>query len=207
MEISEYWRLSDELGIIDASLLVIGCDPELHRHIESDSNPDKPAGYEASKKAIIFALMRGKIKGNHVPEYLTDINGNPYEEIRETINIGMSSVDAESLREWLYSKGVRTGFFFPEKKDTPDIPDYLNSCHPRYSAKLAAAVSAWQAMDDGSILNGKSEKKALEKWLRENSARFGLVDDEGNPVNKAMEDCSTVANWNTTGGATKTPNA
>ena len=69
---------------------------------------------------------------------------------------------------------------------------------------LAAAVKAWQAVTDPK---GKSPKQALDKWLREHAADFGLTDDEGNPVNQAIEDCSKIANWQPGGGAAKTPGA
>lgn len=54
-------------------------------------------------------------------------------------------------------------------------------------------------------INGKTPKQALEKWLRENAADFGLTDEDGSPVNLAIEECSKVANWKLDGGPPKTP--
>ena len=39
----------------------------------------------------------------------------------------------------------------------------------------------------------------------QNQISFGLTDEEGNPINQAIEECSKVANWNPGGGAPKTP--
>ena len=79
---------------------------------------------------------------------------------------------------------------------------YLNPQHPRYAPKLAAAVRAWLSVD---AVSGKSPKQSLTKWLREHCAEFGLVDDEGRLNNSGIEQCATVANWQTDGGAPKTP--
>ena len=107
----------------------------------------------------------------------------------------------EDLVSWLASRGVRTGFFFPDAKPSSE-PEFLDHKNPRYAPKLAAAVRAWQAVVEPGK---KTPKQMLEKWLRENAAKFGLTDDDGNPVNQAIEECAKVANWSTAGGAPKTP--
>lgn len=73
---------------------------------------------------------------------------------------------------------------------------YLQSGHPRYAAKLAAAVRAWEAVVEPAP--GTTIKQSLERWLAENAERFAL---SGN----AIVECSAVANWNQRGGAPKTP--
>lgn len=103
------------------------------------------------------------------------------------------------LVTWLESAGFRTGFFFPMATDTPDYLDPKNS---RYAPKLAAAVRAWQAVTDP---RGKHPKQALEKWLREHAAEFGLSDDEGKPNETGIGEVAKVANWQPGGGAPKTP--
>lgn len=79
------------------------------------------------------------------------------------------------------------GIFSP---NAPDAPHYLNPKNPRYAPKLAATVNAWLAVTDPG---GKNLRQALEKWLREHAARFGLVDDLRNPVQQAVEECSKAA--------------
>jgi hypothetical protein len=63
-------------------------------------------------------------------------------------------------------------------------------------------VKAWQAVIDPVK---KSPKQALGKWLREHAVEFGLTNEEGQPIETAIEECSKVANWDAKGGATKTP--
>ncbi len=111
----------------------------------------------------------------------------------------LTTVQVDDLRAWLSGRGIRTGFFFPT---TTDAPDYLDPGNPRYAAKLAAAVRAWQTVTDP---NGKHPKLAIVKWLREHAAEFGLTDDEGKPNETGIEETAKVANWQRGGGAPKTP--
>jgi hypothetical protein len=113
----------------------------------------------------------------------------------------LTTVAVDDVRKWLVSRGVKTGFFFP---DATNAPDYLNTKHPRYAPRLAAAVNAWLAVTQGS---GKSVKDAIKKWLREHAAEYGLTNDDGNPNETGIEEVAKVANWQPTGGAPKTPGA
>lgn len=197
----DFWRLCDELSIVQAALLTVGENPsgETGSCCEQWDTHHRPDGYEAAKTAIGSALRRGLIKGNYVPVMAVKFEDSFDEPVQSFPNIHESTVEVESLKAWLASRGFRRGFFFPDKDDAPD---YLDPSNPRYAPKLAAAVRAWQSVTEPGK---KSPKQALEKWLRENAAAFGLVDEDGNPVNQAVEDCSKVANWNQSGGAPKTP--
>ncbi len=121
--------------------------------------------------------------------------------IRDEINWEKSTVERESLIDWLYSKGVTEGFFFPSTSQRTG-PDYLDPSHPRYAPKLAAAVLAWESFSE---IPGKTPKQVLSRWLYENASRFGMTDDEGKPRDKAIDDLAAIPNWQTTGGAPKTP--
>ena len=160
---------------------------------------NRPKGYEAAKTAISNAFRRGVIKGRLIPIYEYDINGNQCDEIEGSIDLVASRVDVESLRQWLETRGIRTGFFFPM---ATDAPGYLDPRNVRYAPKLAAAVRAWQSVTDAG---GKHPKQALAKWLREHAAEFGMTDDEGKPNETGIEEAAKVANWQPGGGAPKTP--
>lgn len=200
MESLDYWRLCDELSIIQAALLLVESDPSGENgYAENWQMHQRPHGYEAAKTAITNAFRRGAIKGRLIPNYEYDINGNQCGAIDDSINLVESRVEVKSLREWLETRGIRTGFFFP----TATIaPDYLNPKNPRYAPKLAAAVRAWQSVIDAG---GKHPKQALAKWLREHAAEFGMTDDEGKPNETGIEEAAKVANWQPGGGAPKTP--
>src|SRR5208282_730667 len=106
----DYWRLCDELTIIQAALLIAGCDPSGEEgYPEACQQHQRPKGYEAAKVAISNALRKGAIKGALIPLYETDINGNICGDIKGSININESRVDVESLRFWLAGRGLKSG--------------------------------------------------------------------------------------------------
>jgi hypothetical protein len=197
----DYWRVCDELSVVQAALLMLEIDPadETGSYCEQQDVHNRPTGYEALKMGISNALRRGLIEGKLIPIFEYDMNNNQGRPFDESVDVKESRVDVASLKNWLLSRGIKSGFFFFNQTDAPD---YLDRKNPRFAPKLAAAVQAWQAVTDPGH---KSPKQALDKWLRENAAALGLANEDGNPIEQAIEDCSKVANWNTSGGAPKTP--
>jgi hypothetical protein len=201
MEGLDYWRLCDELSIINAALLIASEDPgHSAAHVENWDFDKRPVGYEAAKAAIVSAIRNELLKGALAPRYVYNENGFATDAILGTVDLNESYVDVASLKEWLASRGFRSGFFFP---DTTGAPDYLDPGHPHYAPKLAAAVQAWRAIECEE-LGGKSPKQMLAKWLREHAAEYGLSDDDGNPNETGIEEAAKVANWQPGGGAPKT---
>lgn len=199
-EISDFWRLPFELTVQQAALLVVGVDPSGNEHACEDWKvQERPRGYEAVKQGISAALRARKITGKNVPLPDLDFNQNPVGVLEGTTDVKQSFVDRDSLVAWLASRGIRTGFFFPP---APDEPDYLDPNNPRYAPKLAAAVRAWQAVTETV---GKTPKQALEKWIREHAAEFGLSDEDGMPNKTGIEEVAKIANWKPSGGAPRTP--
>lgn len=222
MESLDYWRLCDELSVIQAAALIVGIDPsgdegawcdgwDVHR---------QPKGFAAAKAALVHAINGRRLPATirHSARQLgwaemvdetfapnEDENeggdGGPYPTYvyKSAPDWNLTTVLVNDLRAWLASRGIKTGFFFPV---APDAPDYLDPANPRYAPKLAAAVQAWRAVTDPG---GKHPKQGLLKWLREHAAEFGLTDDEGKPNEQGIEECAKVANWQPGGGAPKTP--
>jgi hypothetical protein len=189
----DYWYLCDELSVVQAALLVVGEDPASAQiEVERQRPGERPAGYDAAKHAISTALKRKKIEGDLVRQ--CDGSG----PIDGSIDVEESTVDVGSLRNWLSSHGMSSGFFFARESSEPG---YLTPEHPRYAPKLAAAVRAWLAFE---AIPGRTPKQALVKWLREHAAEFGLSDDDGKPNETGIEEVAKVANWQTGGGAPKT---
>ncbi|UBQ04885.1 hypothetical protein LCC91_09985 [Tepidimonas taiwanensis] len=186
------WRLCETLTVQEAACLIAGADPA---EVDSVENAGfyKADGtftrYMAAKTAIFRALEADRLKGKILVD--TDGFGVPFN------NINQSTVEVESLRDWLRQRGVTNGFFFHDAK----VPDYMNPEHPRYAPKLAAAVSAWLAAGE---VAGRSPKETLKKWLREHAAQFGLTKEDGSPNEQGIEEVAKVANWQF-GGAPKTP--
>ncbi len=195
----DYWRLCDELSIFECASLLVGKDPS-EQPGDLTGDQDHQASFEAAKNAISRALLAGTIKGKIVPIMTQYFMEEFYEQaIEGSVNERESRVEVESLRAWLCERGYRTGFFFPAASSTPD---YLDPSNPRYAPRLAAAVRAWEAVTDSK---GKTPKQALIKWLREHAAEFSLNTGEGKPNETGIEEVAKVANWNSSGGAPKTP--
>jgi hypothetical protein len=194
----DYWRLCDELSVIEAALLTVGLSPSEYSFVENWNIEKQPRGYQAAKIAIRNALRSGKIKGTVEPEYTSDFNDNA-EPIIGSVDLQASRVEVESLKDWLVSRGFHQGFFFPTSHEAPD---YLNASNPRFAPKLAAAVRAWLAVKE---TDGRSPKQALTKWLREHAVAFDLTNEDGTPNETGIEEAAKVANWQPGGGAPKTP--
>ena len=202
MDKFDYWRLCDDLAIKQAALLVVGVDPSEYSHVENWAMEKRPVGYDAAKTAIVNGLKRGDIEGTVTTEPETDQHGT-YIGQSVYIDIGASIISVESLRVFLSRRGISTGFFFP---DGFDDRSYLDSENAFYAPKLAAAVMAWESVSsDEALLNGKTPKQAIEKWLREHATEFDLTGDDGNPVGGAIDQIAKVTNWKPGGGAAKTP--
>lgn len=211
-EIANGWRLCEELTVKQAALLFAGCDPASNEgtNCEEWKPHERPTGYEGAKQSISSALRKGRITGTHVELPEMDWNGNLVGYHPNTTDINASDVDRESLVQWLRSNGVTTGFFFPSGAGTPD---YLDSKHPRYRKELAAAVSAWLALEDQNLLKGKTPKQALTAWVESRYKELGLFHEKDEPKNKttkgdvnksAIERVVAFANWKD-GGPPKTP--
>ena len=219
MESLDYWRLCDELSVVQAALLIIGEDPSSEEEYILGWEMDKrPKGFNAVFAALKHAITSGTLSGT----IRYDCRERGYdEEPRENESIGRSgsrqiiyshfpdwhltTVRVDKLKQWLISRGVHTGFFFPDTTD--ESPDYLSPQNPFYAPKLAAAIHAWQHVTENqALLDGKTPKKALEKWLRENASAYGLTKDDGKPNELGITDAAKVANWKMDGGAPKTPN-
>ncbi len=163
---------------------------------------NRPLGYEAAKTAIVNALKRGDIKRSIVWQPECDRNGNIVGDT-DIVEIFESIVSVESLRGFLKKRGISSGFFFP---DDFDDRNYLDPENPFYAPKLAAAVVAWESVSSNErLLDGKTPKQAIEKWLREHASEYGLTGTDGNPIAAAIEQISKVSNWRPEGGAAKTP--
>lgn len=194
----EYWRLCERLTLIQAALLIAGHDPSgIEKEIENWGPENQPDGYAACRQALIGAIGSERLAGYLHYEHSVDINGDPF----STLVPSESYVDASNITEWLSSKGMRSGFFFPED-DSPQ--DYLDPDNERFAPKLAAAVRAWEAAGSDPSLKGTPKQK-VEKWLRLHASEFGLTQKDGNPNESAIGAIAKIANWRPEGGAPSTP--
>ena len=190
------WKLADELTAYQIALLIAGYDPSEFEDHQPYRWPDEvKQNISPFINAIKNAPRSGKLV--IVPVHHED-GGNSLDWESTTINV-------ESLCEWLRLRSYRDGFFIG---GTGEIDKLADETGKFYAPKLAAAVRAWNEVTaDPDALNGKSPKRALEIWLRKHSNEYGLTNKDGNPNELGIEEICKVANWKPAGGASPTPAA
>lgn len=218
MEGLDYWRLCDEVSITQAALLIVGVDPATCQdNIANWTAENRPIGYDASLAALTHAILAGRLKAtirrgawergyNEDPSEHEDV-GRDHRGLQIIFKTdpdwSLTTTTVDDLRIWLRGRGIKTGFFFPEDTDSAD---YLNPADLHYAPKLAAAISAWEAVKkDPLAMRGKTAKQAIVIWLRRHADRYGLTKEDGSPNEQGIEEVSKIANWDTKGGAPKTP--
>lgn len=195
--ISEFWRLAPELSIVQAALLMVDEDPSGY-WATVENRVDQPEGYDAAKNVLLAALRTREVTGKFAcySETSHDSFGNEIVfEVSDTCDPNKTFINVESLRTWLESKGAQLPFFTECHRPS----GFRDSLNERYSPKLAAAVAAWESVPS-SDLKG-TPKQQLKIWLRLNAETYGLVNEDGKPKEKVIEDLAQVANWATGGGA------
>ncbi|MCT4555354.1 MAG: hypothetical protein N4A53_11750 [Pelagimonas sp.] len=77
-----------------------------------------------------------------------------------------TTVDVQDLKLWLSERGVFPVFFFPKGK----AEGFRDPQNERYSAKLACAVAAWEAVKEPGP--NESPKQTLAAWVQSNEGRL-----------------------------------
>lgn len=159
MQSSDYWRLCDHLSIFQSIMLILGYDPENQTsyQVENHKRASLPTGYGALKTALINAALSKHIVGTLAYENF-DYRGNLLD--KPILDIDLSILLVDSLREYLGQRGLKEGFFFPEGSilRTILIRGIL------FRSKLAASIYAWKAItEDQSALSGRTPKTSLRE--------------------------------------------
>jgi len=215
------WKLADEVTVVQAALLMLDTNPSgVKVPFDFRDAQGLPDGFEPIFTALTNAVAARRLKGSirHSARLTGTISNYREIEYKEVDGVSiteekvlysptpdwnLTTVTVEELRRWLCSRGEESGFFFSE---AVDATDFMDSRNPHYSAKLAAAISAWKHVSrTPSARRGKSVKRAVSGWLLRNANRFGLMKDDGTPNEQGIEEVAKIANWDTKGGAPRTP--
>jgi hypothetical protein len=189
MDSMDIWSLCHEMTVVQAALYVSHNNPScLHEVVEDMVDLDRPANYEPIKQLILGGIRCGDITGHLVPLFVCDSGGSK-SPVDHSIDPQRSTVDMDSLQIFLAALGL-------------DLP--LGRRKTELPKKLQAAIDASWATKHMS-LKGKTRKQALTDWLEKHAAAYGLVDDRGRPIERAIEEIARLANPDTQGGAPKTP--
>jgi hypothetical protein len=201
-------KLADALSVVNAACCIVGVAPSLASYFHgpeqfvldaNDSNtnqrlPETQARIVAM--AICTAITTGKLKAAHIER--PNVHG-----ISESLlDIWDTLIDIDELKRWLLSRNSKPPFFFGA--NASNTPVYLEAKHPNYSPEIAAAIKVWKAIQDPELRKGKTAKAAAIDWLETNYRELGLM-HQGKRSNAAIERIALVVNWETSGGAPKTP--
>lgn len=200
-------KLSDTLSIANAACCIVGISPSLmsrqsHRDFclnAGDSNTDELLPSAQTKiviDAICNAVTTQKLEIAHLERPDSQYTTVADYDIWETI------IDVDELKRWLLSRNCKAPFFFGN--DTSNIPNCLEIKHPSFSPEIAAAIRVWEAIQDPELRKGKTVKAAATEWLENNYRELGLIHN-GERSKSAIERIATLVNWETGGGAPKTP--
>jgi len=127
----------------------------------------------------------------------------------------MQKYDGDDAQLLMPSSGEASNSTSSPSPSRPELDrPYLDPSHPRYSAKLAAAILTWEAMEDESLRKGKMPMAAMTNWLEKLYAALGLAHKRGSDkhgynagdINKtAIAEVSKICNWEVDGGPPPTP--
>jgi hypothetical protein len=200
-------KLADTLSIATAACCIVGISPSSMFRVNSrdfhliigDSNTNEllpTAQTNTVVDAICNAITTGKLETAHLERPDWEHSGETDYVIWETL------IDVDELKRWLLSRNCKPPFFFGA--DASNTPDYLEPKNPNFSPEIAAAIKAWEAIQDSELRKGKSAKTAATEWLETNYRELGLIHN-GKRSGSAIERIATIVNWETSGGAPKTP--
>lgn len=233
MDSIDYWRLCDELTVLQAAALIVGVDPssENGANCEGWSIDLQPLGYHAAKSALINAVKAGRLTATlrhqardyGYAEHMNDIEASE----AQFMDIKGSTLDDDERL------APRSAFIYKVDPDwslttiaLDDLRAWLRSRGITAGFFFPEQVQAAAGPDYldrenrrhapklAAAVNawravgdpvGKTPKQALLKWLREHCAEFGLSDEDGKPNETGIEECAKVANWGMSGGVAKTP--
>lgn len=195
-----FWRLAHSVTITQAAFLIMDEDPGAHT-LDADFAPEKSDIWRRDQTAThVISPERFRSAYNAVYSaaqaelFLVD----HFREESGVVIWAQSRIAVSDLKRWLSDNDVRPVSLFGNRQGT----EATDPSHPRYAPKLAAALSAWEAVKEAPP--NKTVKQGLVRWLNENAARFGLVDDEGLPREKLIAELAAFANWDPNGGPPKT---
>lgn len=107
-----------------------------------------------------------------------------------------TSVEVESIKRWLRSKGAADGFFV-SASTTAEGDSFADPGHEHFAPELSLAVSAWRGLAAEQRFP-RGPKTAIEGWIDANpDAWLG----DGDLSASAKERIVTLINWRKSGGA------
>jgi len=207
----EALKLADSLSIIQAGCCVVGMPPSYLKYESAGLGYSWPNTAFSRQlpmdqvrtviTALCNAITTGKLSAENIAIPSPEEAGT--NQLRSTdYDLWETLIDVEELKRWLLSRNCKPPFFFGD--ESTNVPTHMDKNHPNFSKQLNAAVQAWEAIQDDELRKGKSVKATAIAWLENNFRTLDLV-HQGKRNNNAIERIAALINWETGGGAPKTP--
>ncbi|MBU2962083.1 hypothetical protein KO516_14940 [Citreicella sp. C3M06] len=229
----DFRRRAVDHTVEDATILIVGGDPDQQDQLNDDPFDNRMVKRTVghSGYTTVFDMLTSAIVSKHLKAVLQypvyelsrkrcfpdgiiltadqiNLDGadreNEHGELKRFSTTRLpdwtrSRVATSDIREWLRAISLKSTFFLPESTDI----GFRDRNHPRYSAKLACAVAAWEAI--GVPKRGRSVKQTVAGWVKENGHAYGmgLAGEESARRTQFIEDVAKIVNWETGGGAPK----
>jgi hypothetical protein len=190
-DISQAWFSAEILTIREAACILGWVEPARHK----DRQRLLPESAEAMLRMIERAILAGTLP--YFAAWAWDDAGydpGPVDTITpHTSLMDQTTVRVADLARWCERKGIEHPFRVQAAAETK-TPARDLAAYPR---ELRAAIEAFEAVyADPNLLRGRSPKTALAEWLENHKAELSA---------SARDRIAIVANWQSEGGAPKTP--
>lgn len=230
----DYWRLSDELSVVDAAILITGNDPAGGRDVGGFDEPiqwtqsTNYEGYEAVFKALKNAILSNRLSATIIYP-VDERDTNAYHPVKRPLTValrkGTKLFQNKGLRfynhdalvflqgdpDWSQST-IEVSHLTSWLRSRGVFPEFFfpkgdpESFMNRDNERYSAKLAcAVSAWKAVTVpARNKTPKQSVEEWVTAHGVQFGLGNEDGIVPQNAREEIAKVVNWQPQGGAAKT---
>lgn len=233
----DYWRLADELSVVDAAILITGNDPSHGEEVSGFHEPPSwmqyrnYEGFEAAFKALKNAILSNRLRATIIYPVEEGDTAN-YHPVKRPLTVALrkgtklfqdkalSFYDHDALvflqgdPDWSQST-IEVSHLSAWLRSRSVFPDFFfpkgdpESFMNRENERYSAKLACAVSAWKAvtSPARNKTPKQSIEDWVTAHGVQFGLGNDEGIVPQNAREEIAKVANWQPQGGAARTGGA
>lgn len=168
MSASGLWKHAKTLSMDECACLMSGGSPD----------EPKTAEYRAA-----IAILKSGIEADQIKGMFRCENSETDATRIATMNAELSRVYTETLVAYLQKHSINDAYFNPGVAD-----GWMNPNFRFYAPRVGATLEGWQFLCTLQELPARQARARVEKFLEQNAAKFGLVDEKGEPVSAAIGD-------------------
>ena len=190
-QINPTWNHVDPVTVEQAAALMAGVNPDdvvfnpprLKEPLYLKNNAKELGNEKVGEIRTCFTMLKNAITGAILKanNKITDRSMHHWSSIY---------IHREYLIKWLKNIKYNDKFFNPKLENdiVADKYAFLDPKHPRYSAELAMAVEAWEALEGQDTAKGRE----IEAWLEAHYRHYPNFTYSTKAINRIR----TVVGWN-----------